>query len=161
MNATDNDFSLFDLDQHRLDAEWVNQPKAYYEQALLLADARKVLEQAKAERDVVDAELDKDIRLHPTKYKLEKLTEPVIANTVLLQKEHQKAGTLVIGAKHAVDVLQAAVDALDHRKKALENLVHLFLSNYWSEPREPKGEHGDKAKEMERSMAFDKRRRDV
>ena len=132
------DFDTFDLDPHRLDEEWCRQPKMYHEQAVALADARKEHEQSKTERDLVAAEVDKDVRLHPSKYGLEKLTEEPIKKAVLMSKEYRKADTNVIEARHSMDIIQADLDTLDHRKKALENLVQLFLADYFSSPRTPK-----------------------
>jgi len=51
-----------------------------------------------------------------------------------MQKSYKVAAKEVLRLRHAADVLQAAVTALDHRKKALENLVYLHGQNYFSEP---------------------------
>ena len=51
----DNEFaSLFHLDQHRLDEEWLAQPGLYFDYAMKLADAKETYEQAKANRDLVE-----------------------------------------------------------------------------------------------------------
>ena len=125
----------FDIDAERLDQEWLEQSRLYHQAALRLADARRDHEQAKADRDVTCAELDRSVRSQPGKYGLEKVTEGAVANLILLQPEHKRATQKVIEAKHTADVFQADVDALDHRKRALENLVQLRLANYFSEPR--------------------------
>ncbi len=134
MPRTD-EFDFFDLDKYALDNEWMNQPKLYFKYALKLADAREAFERAKAERDVVEAELDKDIRLHPQNYDMAKVREASVQQTILLQVQYKEANNDVIVAKHEVDVLQAVIDALDHRKRALENLVSLHAAQYFSEPR--------------------------
>lgn len=133
------EFKFFEIDEHRLDSEWVRQPAVYYRYAVKLADARTAYEQAKAARDVTVAELDREIRTHPEVYGVAKITEGVVEKTVLLQPEYQKAIAEVIDAKHQMDMLQAAVDTLEHRKRALENLVSLHGQNYFSTPRAPHG----------------------
>ncbi len=148
---------IFDLDKDALDEEWIAQPRLYHEHAEKLADARTEWERNKSNLEVVEAELDKDIRLNPSKYELEKITEPVVEKTIALQSRHQKAKRATTDAKHKVDLIQAVVDALDHRKKALENLVQLRLANYFSEPR-VKGEAGRAMKEAEEDKAFSRRR---
>ena len=136
---------IFDLDKNRLDEEWTQQPRLYAQYATKLADARAEHERAKASRDVVEAELDRDIRLNPEKYDLTKVTEGSIQSTITLQKAHRKVVGDVIEASHTVDTLDAYVRALDHRKKALEKLVDLRLADYFSEPRK-----GPVAQERER-----------
>lgn len=133
--AVNDEPQVFVVDQFHLDKDWVQQPEFYHQYATKLADARMEWELAKADRDVVFAELDKAIRLTPSEYGLEKLTETIVANTVLLQPEAKKANRKVIEKRHEADLLQAMVDALDHRKKALENLVMLQGRDYFSEPR--------------------------
>ena len=158
MKPENNGFDLFDIDENRLDEEWVSQPRHYYEQAVKLADARKKYEQMKAEKDVVEAELDFDVRSKPGDFDLEKITEPVVKNTILLQPRHKEATKALIESKHSMDIVQAIIDALDHRKKALENLVSLRLANYFSEPKAPKG-YEDKSNKLKRDSAFKTKKR--
>lgn len=127
------------IDRHRLDDEWTQQPRMYFCYAAKLADARQELDRAKTELDLVDAELDIKIRKNPELFDLPKVTESVIKSTIVAAGAHIRANDFVIDAKHAVDVLVAAVTALDHKKKALENMVSLQLANYYSSPKAPEG----------------------
>lgn len=133
------EFSLFEPDQYNLDKEWVLQPKIYHRYKEKLVDARQDWERSKARRDLIVAELSLSIRKDPEKYNLLKITEDSVEKTVTVQKEFQQAVDKVIECRHKVDTLEAAVDSLEHRKKALENLVQLWLADYFSEPRNPKG----------------------
>lgn len=161
MKTDPHEFDFFDLDSNRLDGEWLNQPRLYHENALKLADARAELERAKSHRDVVAAELDREIRLDPAAFDIAgKVTEGAITNTILLQKRHRLAEEQVIQAKHTVDVLVAVVEALDHRKKALENLVQLEARDYFSAPRAPVGSGGKAVKERQADKAFGARKKD-
>ena len=153
-----NDHDFYEIDANRLDAEWVSQAKRYHHYAEKLAECRRAWEQAKAERDIVAAEKDKEIRSHPGRFGLEKVTEPVVEKTILLSKGYQAANQAVIEAKYALDIVQAAVDTLDHKKKALENLVSLRLSDYYAEPRAPRGA-GRAVDDMETDRAFGTRKR--
>ena len=136
------------INENRLDEEWVRQPALYHDYAVKVAGARNRHAEAKAELDVVFAEIDHKVRTHPSRFNLEKLTEAVVQNTVLLQREYQDALKAVNKAKYELDLFQAMVDALEHKKKGLENLVSLRLSDYFSEPRPPAGKK-DKVEEME------------
>lgn len=122
-----------------LDVQWCEQPRLYFRYAAELADARRDMDDAKADLDLTDAELDLAIRSSPGDYGLEKVTEAAVKAAIPAQQSHKTAHEQMLKAKHDVDVLGAAVGALDHRKKALENLVQLRLADYYSEPRAPKG----------------------
>jgi hypothetical protein len=142
--STKPDF--FDIDVNALDREWVNQPALYHKYALRLADARRKLEQVKTASEISNAELDADIRARPEKYGIEKVTEAAIKSGIMCAPAYIAASKEVIDAKHAVDVLAAAVATVDHRKRALENLVDLRLADYFSEPRHKRG-NGEKINE--------------
>jgi len=134
----DVEFDFFDIDINRLDEEWINQPKIFFKYASQLADARRKLEEAKAELDVIRAEIDLDIRSNPTNYfgnKIGKTTESLITSTILQQSKYQEALLSFRKRKHRIDILQAAVNALDHRKSALERLVSLHGQNYFATPK--------------------------
>jgi len=153
-------FDFFELDQHQLDVEWLRQPKIYHEYASKLAEARYAHEAAKTERDITMAELDRDIRAAPSDFGLEKITEGCVQSAILVQQRYLHKQNIVLKAKHTQDILQATVDALDHRKKALENLVQLHLADYFSSPKKPKDPDGrEKIEELERKSVFDARKR--
>ena len=125
---------FFDIDPDRLDEEWLAQPRRYHEKAVLLANCRRSYEMQKAKRDVVTAEMDRDVRCDPKAFGLDKLTETVIEKTIVLGKGYQMANEKVVLAKHDLDIAQAAVDALDQKKHALQDMVRLRLANYYAEP---------------------------
>jgi len=128
--------SFLDIDKNLLDDEWINQPKLYFKWAVQLEDAREDLDNAKADFDLVKAEVDLAIRNDPNKYDLpDKITEKMIAAAVPVQPEYEEAQKVFFLTKHQVGVLQAAVTALDHRKKALEKLVDLHGQKYFASPR--------------------------
>lgn len=126
---------VFGIDKNLLDDEWLNQPKLYFRWAVQLEDARADLEIAKAEFDVVKSELDLNIRTSPDDYDLPKVTDKAIAAAMMTQPGYEGAQKAVFEHKHRVGVLQAAVTALDHRKKALEKLVDLHGQKYFASPR--------------------------
>lgn len=130
---------IFRPNKYSLDTEWEDQPKLYYTYAEKLADAEKAMDLAKAERDFVEADLDKLIRENPQKFDLDGVTEPAIQRTIKLRKRYKQANNKYIEAKYQVAQMKAVVDALEHRKKALEALMYLEGRNYFSEPRPIKG----------------------
>ncbi len=152
--STENDYDFFHLDKDNLDGEWVNQPTLFHTYARKLANARSKLEQAKVELEVVDAELDLQIRDNPSHYDISKVTEGAISKVIIAQKEHRIATHNLLQAKHKVDLLQATVTALDHRKKALENLVELRLADYFAEPRAKSNGSHESIEEGRRKRLF-------
>jgi Mg-chelatase subunit ChlI len=136
--ATETEITARDFiqpDPDRLDREWIKQPGLYLKYAEKLADARKDFADAKAELEVVKAELSRDIRAMPETYGLKKVTESGIEGAVVLQKKHRLALETMNECKHRVDVLEAVVSALEHKKRALENLVTLHGQSYFATPR--------------------------
>ncbi len=134
MKPTDDDFSFFEISQDNLDREWLRQPKIFFEASVKLADAKRDLEQRRTAFEIRSAELDAAIRNAPEEYKLVKATEGAIKACILTQPEYIEAKESVEDQKHKCDIFQAAVSALDHRKRALENLVDLFGMQYFSRP---------------------------
>lgn len=136
--AKDNDDFLI-IDEHSLDKEWVEQPRLSFKYSEKLADAQLALDEAEDELSIVAAELDKSIRASPEDYEIDKVTEPAIKAAIPLQEEHRTALATIRTCKHRVNILKGANKAIDHRKRALENLVDLYGQNYFSSPRAPDG----------------------
>lgn len=143
---------FFSFDKHKLDEELQAQPKMYFEHAVMLADARRDYEQAEAAKDLVWAELDRDVRSDPAAFGVDKITEAVVKETITRSKKYQKAVAEVIDKRHDMDIAQAGATALDHRKRGLEKAVELWLSDYWAEPR-VNGDGREKARESTKKEA--------
>jgi hypothetical protein len=126
---------LLEVDKFSLDDEWSNQPNRFKKHADILAEAKQQYELAKAKFDLVKAELDELIRIAPQRFKVNKVTDVAVANAAIRHPKYQKYQRRMIRKKYRVDVLQATVTALDHRKKALENIVDLFGMDYFSIPK--------------------------
>jgi len=127
-----------EIDQDALDLEWLEQPMLMLKYAKNLAFWKRRVEKAKTQLELVKAQLDREIRENPESFEINtKLTETVIFNTILKQPNYIEANLDVINSKYEQNVAQAAVDAMDHRKSALENLVRLFGQQYFAGPSIP------------------------
>lgn len=133
------------IDENSLDIEWIEQPKLMLKYGTTLSDGVRALEFAKEQLEVVRAELDKEIRQNPEKFEIQKITESVVQNTILLQEKYQEQNNKVIEAKHTVDMAKTAVRSMDGKKDALENLVRLHGQQYFAGPSVPR----DLSKEWE------------
>jgi hypothetical protein len=126
------------IDKNNLDAEWVEQPTLYFHWAKNASDAQHSLDKEKAKFDLIKAELEQSIRAQPNDYGLEKVTESAISATVLVQPEYKAGLSRVNDARHDLAVAQAAVNALEHRKRSLSMLVELWIREYYTADSSPK-----------------------
>jgi hypothetical protein len=132
----DIDFdSDIDIDINGLDREWEIHSSKYLKCSQDYANAVFAKDQAKLTLEAVKADLDADIRQNPEKFGVDKVTEAVVANTVILQQDYQDAYTAYTETIRDVNMILAAKSAFEHKKKALEKLTDLYISGYWSEPR--------------------------
>lgn len=125
------------IDGQALDQEWLRQPQLMMKYCRHSAQAQKDLDAAKEKLDVVRVTLDKDIRSNPEKYELSKITDAVVANTIILQESYTEENGNYLQVKYEADMAKGAVRALEQKKDALEYLVKLFGMNYFSGPRMP------------------------
>ena len=132
--AIDFEAHFHDIDENRLVQEWVKQPKFVFDIAIQMKDANRAPSEAKANLEVVKAEVSKDIRANPEAYDIDKLTEKVVETTTIQQTEYNDSLTIMLDAKEDVDVVHAALNAAEHKKRALEALVSLHGQNYFSTP---------------------------
>jgi hypothetical protein len=125
----------FEIDRFRLDDEWVRQAGLYSSYAGAAADARRAYDEAKNRVIVTRAEVEMDVRENPEDHGLTKITETAVKTAVEMATAVQLAEQSVIKARHAIEVIQGACAALDHKKYALRDLVSLHLADYYSEPK--------------------------
>lgn len=126
------------IDPNSLDVEWLEQPNMMLKYGRIAAQTKLDMDKAKEKLEVVKAELDKDIRLNPEKYDIAKLTESVVASTILLQPEYKEASEAYIEATYEFNMARYAVQAISDRKDALENLVKLHGMLYFAGPSVPR-----------------------
>lgn len=126
------------IDESSLDVEWLEQPQLMIRYAIKAAEARLERDLAKERLDVVKAELDKEIRMNPEKFEIAKVTETAIQAAILTNSRYKEASEQYIQLRYEAEVLQSAVNAIEHRKSALENLVKLYGSQYFAGPKMPR-----------------------
>lgn len=124
-----------EIDKYALDAECMDQPRRFIHWAEALAEASSVRDRMDQSLDVTLAQTEMKVRKDPTAYGLEKVTDASVKALVTIDPFVVKAEELLIQAKHRVNILFAAKEAFEQRKSMLENLVKLFLSGYWSDPK--------------------------
>jgi len=126
------------IDEQGLDVEWLKQPSLMFKYGKHGAQAKLDMDHAKEDLDVTKAQLDRDVRAFPDNYGLNKLTETIVANTIINQPEYKDANDQYLNAKYEYDMAMAAVRAIDQKKTALENLVRLHGQQYFAGPSVPR-----------------------
>lgn len=125
------------IDADNLDVEFLRQPSLYMQYAEESANAKDRLSRAKETLEVVRAETDFKVRDNPAAFGVLKITEDAISAAILRSDEYKKANENYLSAKHAADLFQAAVIAMDQRKTSLEQLARLTIAGYCAMPSEP------------------------
>ena len=128
--------AMLRIDPERLPAEWLKQPTRYMEFVEARVDADARLDQMKDRLDVVSAMRGRKIRDRLETNK-ERVTERTISDELILDPEYRKAKTAVNEAWEDAAIIRGAVDAMEHRKRALENLTQVELAQVRSELRLP------------------------
>ena len=124
---------VVEIDENNLDKECIRLPVDYHRFAYIAAEAKRDVQEAKAALDVVQAEVSKDIRNDPESYGLEKVTETALQSAVILQAEYQRAQKRLFKCQHKSELCNAAVWALEHKKRSLTLLVDLHGMGYFSD----------------------------
>lgn len=150
--------SVLEIDEFNLEREWTRQPKLYFLWARETAEARLAMDEAKADAELARAEADSAVRDDPVGHGINgKVTEKMVEAAVLQSAGHVGAVRKLARAKHRYEIMSALVSALEQRKSALENLVRLYLANYYAEPRAR--EHEEELEEIQKDRAFRPARR--
>jgi response regulator RpfG family c-di-GMP phosphodiesterase len=131
------DTEHFVVDETRLAEEWIAHPQRVFEYAQFAANARASLDEAKRKDEVIRAEVGLTVRRHPEDYGLSKVTEGLIESIIITDKDVQESAKKIIEYKHKLDVIMAAVTAMENKKKALECIVQLHATAYFANPRNP------------------------
>lgn len=138
------------IDIDNLEREWLKQPQLimeYYE-AMIEADEKKNILANRI--SIKDAELDSDIR-----YVLAKegrFTEAMVKAEIVKNKERQKLIEELDKKNKNHAVLKAAIIALEHKKRALENLCQLWMAGYFGTPVEKRAGISTKAEIKDRLL---------
>lgn len=127
------------IDESALDVEWLDQPMLMMRYSKELSKAEREVARLKEKQAVVKAEFDRDIRLVPESFDVKgKITEAVVSNTILFQKEYKEVTTELIEAQYELSMLKGAVNAIHQRKDALQDLVRLHGQRYFAGPSVPR-----------------------
>ena len=132
------------IDLHKLEDEWQKQPLLYEFYAQNAALALKARDYAKNSLEQLTAETALRIRKDPESFGLEKVTEGAIQETLDNYDSIIKAKNHLATMNYDLQVARNNVNAIDTKKKALEQEVELYKGQYFSTPREEGDVEGGK-----------------
>lgn len=110
-----------------------DQPLLVVEVGEVLCECRAEVKQLKDILELTKAEISSDVRANPKKYRLEKVTEGSISETVLCDEEMINAKEVLREAEEYADNLGILMSAVEQRKAMLKDMVTLFVHQYYSE----------------------------
>jgi hypothetical protein len=141
------------IDESALDVEWLEQPSLMLKWGRYTATVRIDYDKAKESLELTRAELDKEIRMSPDAFDIEKITDKVVENTIPMQDAYKTVSMSFIKAKFELEIAQAAMRAMDARKDALENLVRLNGQQYFAGPKMPRDLAWERDEKLKRKNA--------
>lgn len=144
------------IDYNALDWEWLRQAELTLKYGEALAEARLATDQAKEAMDIEEAKAGGRAREHFSSKNI-KVTVDMVRDEVQLDDDRQEAAEKFNQARYQQGLVQAAFDAIQAKKSALENLVRLHGQQYFAGPSEPK-QIGEKSSMSERSTEAMKKR---
>lgn len=130
---------MLSIDQHHLDYELLRQPTLVQLVSEELVRAETKRARSKELVEIVKAELYTEIRNNPARFNLnDRVTETAVNAAILQHPRYREAMETYLSAKEDHGILSTGLDALQHKKSALENCVRLLLSGYWAAPHVPR-----------------------
>lgn len=126
------------IDPEGLDVECVRQVDLLMRWAERAVDARAEMERLKFSMDTVWAELDLKVRRKPQRFHLESVTEGAVKATISTHPDYIRAVEKYHAARKDSMWLDRAVDALEMKKRMLEELIKLHGLQYFAGPSAPR-----------------------
>jgi len=120
------------INQFQLELACIDQPVLYDEVGQLVTEWRSMEKMANDKLSFIHADQSARIRTSPEKYGVTKITEGSVESAILLTREYQEAVKDKTEIEKIVGYLKTLQTALDHRKSELNNLVQLWVHNYYS-----------------------------
>ena len=121
------------INKYRLDEECLSHSSLYFKYAEAQQEAKNRVSRAKNNLELVQSERYDEIRLEKEKAGI-KTTIPMLEKAVICDEIVIKAKNKLIEAESVYAKLSVAVQAFEHRKSELDNLVKLYCSGYYSLP---------------------------
>ncbi len=147
------------IDDNDLESEWSKQASHFLYFAEAHAEAIHTRDIKKSKMEYVYAIMYSEIKKDWAKVFDAKPTEPAIKAHIETTKKYKIAERKFIDSTEDVNMMLAAKQAFEHRKKALENKVSLKIGGFYSEPRNKVKDIQDLQMRKSQKKALNKRKR--
>lgn len=157
MNNYENDLKI---NKHDLDNEWINQPFLQMKYVRLAAEAETKMRKKKEHLEITKASLYLQIRAMKETTK-QKVTEAILDAEIKTSPEYSNVFEEYLETLEIYKILSGAVEAFQQRKSSLENMVKLYLNNYFSHPKQEKEKEFEKVQKdnLNKKLVKNKRRK--
>ena len=126
------------IDPSQLDMECVRQADRFFAWAERAAEAGAEVDRTKLTMEVTQARLEIECRQTPEKFGLVKITEGGIKAAVIMSDRYEDARQAHINARRESALLDAAVAAMEQKKRMIESLITLHGQSYFAGPSVPR-----------------------
>lgn len=121
------------INKFKLDEECISHSSLYGRYASACSDAKTEVSRAKDNLELVQAERNLEIRKELADSGV-KVTEAMVTASLVNDEQVIKAKNKLRETEDVYGKLSVAVQAFEHRKSELDNLVKLYCSGYYSMP---------------------------
>jgi predicted nuclease with TOPRIM domain len=128
------------INRYRLERNAQEHSSVYLHYAEKLAEAKTEFNNAKDNLDYIKATTEMKYRKMKELPDNLKKVEASYSNLVHTDDDVLKAKIRITKAKEELDLMEAAVRSLEHRKDQISNLTKLWLGGYYSNPSQHSGE---------------------
>jgi len=136
------DMSEFDqdtkIDPNQLDVEACLQAELFFKWAEKSIEVKYEVDRLKSKRDIMEKRLQLQVRSHPHKFDLDKVTEAAVMAAVILHVDFQEITEEWLQARRDYDLISHAVTAMEMRKRMIEVLITLHGQSYFAGPSVPR-----------------------
>jgi hypothetical protein len=126
-----------EIDFLALEDNWKEQPLEYMKVSQKFVDATAVRDELKLELEELIASKDSEARVALAENN-GRVTEAMVSNYIINDEEVQAIKRRLLAATKDVNTFSAEKNAFEHRKKALECLVQLYATSYFTQQTENK-----------------------
>jgi len=142
------------IDPNGLDTEWLAQPGLFLKYSKMEAEQGRIVDRLKERLDVAEAEIRKQIISNPSEYaittkpNLDEIKSLIVGDTTICAVRQE-----LQDAQYELNIIKAAVRAIDQKKYALQDLVRLLLGGYFAGPQAPRDLAAEWNKQVENGVS--------
>jgi hypothetical protein len=127
--------NVCDIDPNRLPEEILRHSAMYLKFAMQLQNARNDERRFDQQLDLDELDLAKRIRRNPQDFDLEKATDSAVKEMIKSHEDFAARRQQLLSLKHKIGILDAIVNACDHRKRMLELYVDIWKGGWHADPK--------------------------